>query len=90
MMDNFVTKKDLEEFRIILIKDIERLLKIDRKDDDVQDFEWLRSKTVRQMMNISAGTLQNLRIQRKIRFRKVLGSYYYHKQDLLKLFKKEG
>ncbi|ASW73911.1 DNA-binding protein [Chryseobacterium piperi] len=45
-----------------------------------------RSKTIRQIMNISPGTLQNIRVAGKIRFRKVMGSYYYSRTDLLKLF----
>jgi len=38
------------------------------------------------MLDISAGTLQNIRVNGKIRYKKVLGSYYYSKSDILKLF----
>jgi len=48
--------------------------------------EWLKSKAVRKLLDISAGSVQNLRVSQKVRFKKVLGSYYYNKEDLLKLF----
>ncbi|MET3021309.1 hypothetical protein B0A62_19445 [Flavobacterium hydatis] len=38
--------------------------------------EWLKSKVVRKMMDMSAGSLQNLRVSQKVRFKKVLSSYY--------------
>lgn len=82
-----ITKDDLKQFTIMLLHDIEKI--IDKKitpnsGDEPQ--EWLRSKSVRQILDISPGTLQNIRITRKIRFRKVMGSYYYSRTDLLKLF----
>jgi hypothetical protein len=41
---------------------------------------------VRKLLDISAGSVQNLRTSQKVRFKKVLGSYYYNKEDLQKLF----
>ncbi|MFP3577806.1 helix-turn-helix domain-containing protein, partial [Brevibacillus sp. SIMBA_040] len=70
-----------------LLNDIEKLIdeKIQIKPN-VQPNEWLRSKSIREIMNVSPATLQNIRITGKIRFRKVMGSYYYSRTDLLKLF----
>jgi hypothetical protein len=48
--------------------------------------EWLKSKAVRKLLDISAGSVQNLRTSQKVRFKKGLGSYYYNKEDLQKLF----
>nr|WP_315155360.1 hypothetical protein [uncultured Flavobacterium sp.] len=39
--------------------------------------EWLKSRVVRKLMDMSAASLQNLRITEKVRFKKVLGSYLY-------------
>ncbi len=33
-------------------------------------------------MDISPSTLENLTVTKKIRFKKVLGSYYYNREDL--------
>ena len=82
-----LTKDDLLQLRILLIRDIERLIKTSKNDTHNEDtVEWLRSRVVRGLLGISAGTLQNLRVTRKIRYRKIMGSYYYSKVDLDKLF----
>lgn len=72
-----------------MIADIEKILEANFNNTQ-EDFGWLRSKAIRRMMDISAATLQNLRISEKIRFKKVMGSYYYSKEDLLKLFEYEN
>lgn len=84
-----LSKQDLELFRIRMIADIEKILEANFNNTQ-EDFGWLRSKAIRKMMDISAATLQNLRISEKIRFKKVMGSYYYSKEDLLKLFEYEN
>lgn len=85
---NYITTDDLEKFRVSLIEDIKKILHTYHSEntENNENTEWLRSKMVRKILNISPGTLQNLRTTGKIRFRKVLGSYYYSKSDLLKLF----
>lgn len=85
-MEN-ITKDDLRQLRMLIVNDVDILL--DRKlksEPQEEKQEWLRSKAVRQIMNISPTTLQNIRIQGKLRFKKILGSYYYNRTDLLKLF----
>lgn len=84
-----LSKEDLELFRIRIISDLEKILEANLNSTK-EDFGWLRSKAIRKMMDISPATLQNLRISGKIRFKKVLGSYYYNKEDLLKLFEDEN
>jgi hypothetical protein len=84
-----VSKQDLEIFRMRILSDIEQLL-IGSLVAPAQEFDWLGSKAVRKMMDISAVTLQNLRITGKIRYKKVMGSYYYNRSDLQKLFENEN
>lgn len=81
-----ITKDDLRQLRLAVVNDIQKIL--NKKETDKHEFniDWLRSKAIRRIMNISPATLQNLRITGKIRFRKVMGSYYYNRTDLLKLF----
>lgn len=81
-----LTKNDLEALRTRLLFDIEQIL--DRKGSS-PEFEWLRSKAIRKLMDISPATLQNIRIAGKIRYKKIMGSYYYNKTDLMKLFSDE-
>lgn len=86
-MEN-LTKEDLLVFRDELLSDIKKLLKRENCEDgkSLEDLLWLRSKAVRRMMEISPSTLQNLRISGKVRYKKIMGSYYYSKEDLIKLF----
>lgn len=90
-MEEFVTKEDLRHFRMLLINDIGKLLEEKTGDEKAaqEDMEWLRSKAIRRIMDISPGTLQNLRITGKVKFKKVMGSYYYKKSDVTKLFNEE-
>ena len=57
MAVEIVTKEDLELFRIRLLDEIKRLIR-----PEVQKKRWLRSREVRKLLKISAGTLQNLRV----------------------------
>lgn len=84
------TKQDLEVLRSQIVTDITKV--IDAKlvvHQEQEQFGWMRSKAIRKKLNISASTLQNLRITGKIRFKKVLGSYYYNSEDLQHLFDEE-
>lgn len=83
-MDN-ITQDDLRQLRILLLNDIEKLIAKRIAPPESQP-EWLRSKAIRTLMNISPATLQNLRITGKISYRKIMGSYYYSRADLNKLF----
>lgn len=88
-MENMLTKDDLRQLRILIVNDIKELLEIELKKTDEDDLnsEWLRSKSVRKFLDISPGTLQNLRISGKIQFKQIMRSYYYKKSDLINMFK---
>lgn len=84
-----VSKQDLEQFRIRMLSDIQQML-VGSLVPPTEEFDWLRSKAIRKMMDISPATLQNLRITGKIRHKKVMGSYYYNRSDLQKIFQDEN
>lgn len=77
-VDELLTKSDLEAFREELLEAITTLLKRDKK----QDKEWLRSKEVRKMLNVSYGTLQNLRVKKLLNPTKVEGVYFYRLSEI--------
>lgn len=90
-MGEIVTKEDLRQFGILLIDSMRTIIQDNNNDKtEILELEWLKSKAVRKLLDISAGSVQNLRMTQKVRFKKVLGSYYYNKNDLLKLFKDES
>lgn len=90
MMNDSVTKDDLRQFGLLLLNDIRKIIdESQTSEKETLDSEWLKSRVVRKLMDMSAGSLQNLRVTGKVRFKKVLGSYYYNKTDLRKLFGEE-
>lgn len=89
-MNEFVTKEDLKESGLLLFDKIQAAFKEKNSAEKKSlEPEWIRSKCVRKLLDISAGSVQNLRISQKVRFKKVFGSYYYNKEDLQKLFDDE-
>ena len=84
MIVEVITKEDLQIFRIQLLNDIKELFTMERNERKLKP--WLRSKEVRNILNISAGTLQKLRITEKIKSSKVGNLHYYKKEDVEKLF----
>ncbi|MUV04326.1 DNA-binding protein [Flavobacterium rakeshii] len=82
-MSEYVTKDDLRQYSLMIIDEIRKLKPEIKKDDEV---EWLKSHAAKKMLTMSAGSLQNLRVTGQVRFKKVLGSYYYNRADLQKLF----
>jgi hypothetical protein len=89
-MNDMVTKEDLRQFGLELLGNINTLItQMKEVQGEIVDHEWIKSKQVRLLMNMSPGSVQNLRVTQKVRFKKILGSYYYNKVDLLKLFTDE-
>ncbi|WP_325260781.1 DNA-binding protein [Flavobacterium sp.] len=89
-MESNITKDDLRQFGLLLIVQLKQIIENNQnKEDDGLNPEWLKSRVVRKLMDMSAASLQNLRITGKVRFKKVLGSYYYNKSDLMDLFNDE-
>jgi Helix-turn-helix domain len=85
MSTEIITKEDLECFRIQLLDDL-RQLQATLTQRPTK--EWLKGKEVRKLLNVSAGTLQNLRINGKLQFTKVGGIYFYRYRDIEKLFQR--
>ena len=83
MPTEIITKEDLECFRIQLLNDLKQL---QVSGTQKPPKEWLKGIEVRKLLNISSGTLQNLRITGKLRSTKVGGIYFYRYQDIEKLF----
>ena len=81
MTVEIVTKEDLNQFRILLLNDFKEILKASPQ----QTKQWLKSKEVRKLLNISPGTLQTLRINKTLSYTKIGGILYYDSTDINKL-----
>ena len=75
-----LTKKDLHDFKDEILSHISQMLngKSEKK-------EWLKSTEVREMLKISAGTLQHLRVSGVLPYTKIGGSIFYEYADVLKV-----
>lgn len=80
--EQLLTIGDLENFKTELLQEITNLLK-EKRDPSVK--QWLRSSEVRKMLGVSPGTLQNLRINRKLSFSKIGGIVFYKHDDVIRL-----
>ncbi|MBT2561360.1 helix-turn-helix domain-containing protein [Pedobacter sp. ISL-68] len=80
MIVEIITKDDLRQFKAELLNGIKDIVKPQEKAK-----EWLKSAEVRKMLNISPGTLQNLRINGTLRYTKIGGMMYYKLEDITRL-----
>ena len=76
-----ITKEDLDQFRNQLLNDFKQLIQANPNPTK----KWLRSNEVRLLLNISHGTLQNLRINGTLTYTKLGGTLYYDSDDIEKL-----
>ena len=76
-----ITMEDLNEFRSLLLNDLKEII----HSKPQQAKQWLKSKEVRKLLNISPGTLQNLRINGTLTYTKIGGIMYYDNADIEKL-----
>lgn len=81
MATEIITKEDLDEFRELLLNDIKALLGRSPSDQP----KWLKSYQVKNLLKISPGTLQNLRVNGTLRFTKTGGILYYKHEDIIKV-----
>lgn len=81
MAIEIITKEDLNEFRALLLSELKEIL----QSKPEQTKQWLKSNEVRKLLNISPGTLQNLRINGTLSYTKIGGIIYYSNADLEKL-----
>lgn len=84
---NIVTKEDLQLFKEELFQKIAELM---QTKSGSLDKKWLKSVDVKSILNISSGTLQNLRINNTLNSKKVGGTHYYKSEDIEKLLEGYG
>jgi hypothetical protein len=80
-----ITREDLRRLEDLL-KEIKQIV----QPGQSQPKKWLKSSEVRKMLNISPGTLQNLRINGTLRFTKMGSIMYYKLEDINKVLEENG
>ncbi|UPK67934.1 helix-turn-helix domain-containing protein [Chitinophaga filiformis] len=82
----WVTLEDLKRFKIELLEEILQLL---GKSHNEEPKKWLKTYEVRKLLNVSAGTLQTLRLNGTLPYTKLGGALYYDYKDIERLLDKE-
>jgi len=80
-----ITSEDLMEFKVELLEDIKELL---QNHNGTMAKKWLKSNEVRELLGISPGTLQNLRINGTLPYTKVGGVLYYDQQEIMEVLER--
>ena len=79
-----ITREDLNQFRSLLLNDLKEII-YSKPNPSKQ---WLKSSEVRKLLNISPGTLQNLRINGTLSYNKIGGTIYYKYEEITKMLEK--
>ncbi|MDT0294891.1 helix-turn-helix domain-containing protein [Mesonia ostreae] len=79
MPTSIITTDDLREFKMELLDDIKNLL---AKQTSGRIKKYLKSSEVMDLLQVSPGTLQNLRINGTLPYTKVGGIIYYDAEEI--------
>lgn len=79
MPTSIITIDDLREFKLELLDDIKSLL---AKQSKGRLKKYLKSSEVMEMLQVSPGTLQNLRVNGTLPYTKVGGIIYYDAEEI--------
>ena len=80
-----ITTQDLMEFKVELLEDIKELL---QNHNGPTPKKWLKSNEVRELLGISPGTLQNLRINGTLPYTKIGGVLYYDQREIMEVLER--
>jgi hypothetical protein len=83
MAAKIITPEDLNDFKDDLLTNIEKL--IDKKTGKMKTKKYMKSVEVRKYLGISAGTLQNLRINGTLPYTKIGGVIFYDYEEIMKM-----
>ncbi len=82
MPTSIITTDDLRDFRMELLEDIKKLL---AKHSNGNLKKYLKSSEVMSLLQISPGTLQNLRINGTLPYTKMGGIIFYEADEIQKV-----
>ncbi len=85
MATTIITPNDLKELKMELLEGVKQLLSEHRGNNSKK---WLKSPEVMDLLGISSGTLQNLRVNGTLPYTKMGGLLYYDRDEIFKILKK--
>ena len=87
MPTQIITTDDLREFKIELLDDIKNLLE---KTTNAGVKKYLKSAELMELLKISPGTLQTLRINGTLPYTKIGGIIFYDAEEIEKVMKENS
>ena len=78
MPTTVITTDDLREFKLELLEDLKEIL----NNKSSKNKQWLKSTEVMEMLKISPGTLQNLRVNGTLPYTRIGGLIYYDSSEI--------
>ena len=82
MATEILTTEDLQHFKAELFRELQQLF---QSGNNQQPRKWVKSYEVREMLGISPGTLQNMRVNGTIAYTKIGGLVFYDYDDIINL-----
>jgi hypothetical protein len=82
-----ITKADLKQLKEEMFVEMKRLL---QPAGGLVAKRWVKSAEVRRMLDISPGTLQNLRVNGTLGYTKVGGTMFYKIEDIEQMLEKNS
>lgn len=77
-----ITTDDLREFKSELLEDFKKLL---QSNPSTQTKKYLKSSEIMELLQVSPGTLQTLRINGTLPYTKIGGIIYYETEEIQKV-----
>ena len=81
MTAQIITQEDLQLFKTELIRELREVI----SKPPTQPRKWMKSYEVREILDISAGTLQTMRANGTLSYTKIGGLIFYDYEDITKL-----
>ena len=85
MPTEIVTTDDLKKFKVEILDEFRKILK---EHHGQPAKKWLKSYEVRELLGISPGTLQNMRVNGTLPYTKIGGVMFYDFEDIKKMLEK--
>lgn len=79
MLTSIITTDDLREFKMELLEDLRQLI---QQPAPQQKKKYLKSAEVMELLQVSPGTLQNLRINGTLPYSKIGGIIFYDADEI--------
>ena len=76
-----LTSEDLMDFKLDLVEEIKSIF---QEHTGIKLKKWLKTNEVKDLLGVSNGTLQNLRINGTLSYTKIGGTLYYDYEEILK------